>query len=426
MSHSRTTPFVRIVLLGLAVLILVFCSFAGGLIAGSVLPDWSRLLSRPAESRSPLASPTPTEGEQGGTPSDLKTLFQAFWEAWDLVHQDYLYQPVDDSKLVDGAIRGMLEALGDPYTGYWNKIETEDAYRALEGEYEGIGAWVDTEGDYLTIIEPIPGSPAEAAGLRKGDQIIAVDGEDVTGQSPEDVRLFKVLGPAGTQVTLTILRPGVEKPFDVTITRAHIVVPTVSSKVLEERIGYIQIRQFGEKTTGEVHSILEDFNEQGVQGIILDLRDNGGGLTTAATSIASEFIGKGVIWYEEYADGQRVEYNAEPGGLALEVPLIVLVNEYSASASELVAGALQDYGRARLVGVVTYGKGVVQTWQPLSNGGLARVTIARFLTPNGRSIHKTGLTPDIVVEMSKEDYEAGRDPQLDAAIQALKEMLPTP
>lgn len=425
MKNTKTASLVRSLIIGLVIVILISCSFIGGLAVGSVSPLVSRIVPSLSATPSRPAS-TPTEEAPGGTPSDLKTLFQAFWEAWNIVHSDYLFQPVDDTKLVDGAIRGMLEALEDPYTGYWNKTEAEDAQRALEGEYEGIGAWVDTEGDYLTIIEPMPGSPAEAVGLRKGDQIIAVDGEDVTGQSPEDVRLFKVLGPAGTQVTLTILRPGVEKPFDVTITRAHIVVPSVSSKILEGDIGYLQVNQFGEKTADEVHAILEDFHMQGVRGIILDLRNNPGGLTTTATQIASEFIGKGVIWYEEYGDGQRYEYKAEPGGLALDLPLVVLVNEYSASASELVAGALQDYGRAKLVGVTTYGKGVVQTWQPLSNGGVARVTIARFLTPNGRSIHKTGLTPDIVVEMSEEDYEAGRDPQLEAAIQALKEAIQSP
>ncbi len=416
METPRTSRIGRILIVGLFAFVLTFCSFASGLAVGSAIPNWPNI----------FPAPTPSYDEQSGTPADLQTLFQSFWEAWDLIHRDYLYRPVDDAKLLDGAIRGMLEALEDPYTGYWDKIETEDAYRALEGEYEGIGAWVDTAGDYLTIIEAMPGSPAEAAGLRKGDQIIAVDGEDMTGWSPEDVRLFKVLGPAGTQLTLTIRRPGIEKPFDVTLTRARIVVPSVSSKILEGDIGYLQVSQFGEKTADDLHTALQEFQDKGVRGIILDLRNNGGGLTNIATSVASEFIDQGVIWYEEYNDGRRVEYKAEKGGLALDIPLVVLVNEYSASASELVAGALQDYGRAKLIGVATYGKGVVQTWQPLSNGGLVRLTIARFLTPSGRSIHKTGLTPDIVVEMGEEDYAAGRDPQLDAAIQTLKQTLNVP
>ena len=413
MENPKTNRIGRILLISLAALVLLFCSFAGGLAAGSAIPALPKI----------FPTPTPPYAEQSATPADLRSLFQSFWEAWDIVHREYLYQPIDDTRLVDGAIRGMLQALEDPYTGYWNKVETEDAQRAMQGEYEGIGAWVDTKGDYLTIIEPMPGSPAEAAGLKKGDQIIAVNGEDVSGQSPEDVRLFKVLGPAGTQITLTILRPGVEKPFDVTLTRAHIVVPSVSSKILEGNIGYLQINQFGEKTADEVHTVLQDFQKQHVKGIILDLRNNPGGFTTTARSIASEFIGKGVIWYEEYNDGHRVEYEAESGGLALDIPLVVLVNEYSASASELVAGALQDYGRAKLVGVTTYGKGVVQNWQPLSNGGTLRVTVSRFLSPKGHSIHKTGLTPDIVVKMSEEDYQAGRDPQLEAAIQALNQII---
>ncbi|MDW8228149.1 MAG: S41 family peptidase [Anaerolineales bacterium] len=343
-----------------------------------------------------------------------------FGKPGNAVHELYYQQPVDDQALVDGALRGMMEALPDDYSAYEDPQQTRDFQMYMSGEYEGIGAYVNTDAEFLTIVRPIPGSPAEAAGLKTGDQIIAVDGEDVTGLDPAMVRL-KVLGPAGTQVTLTILRPGVEEPFDVTVTRAHIVIPSVEGKMLDQNIAYIVINLFGDDTGSEFHQILGDLLKQDPRGIIVDLRYNTGGYTTAARQVASEFLSSGVVWYEEYGNGERKEYRVLGGGLATDpkLPVVVLVNEHSASASELVAGALQDYKRAKLVGVTTFGKGTVQTLVPLSNGGTARITIARWLTPNNRTIQDTGLTPDVVIERTLEQEEAGIDPQLDAAIKLI-------
>jgi carboxyl-terminal processing protease len=349
----------------------------------------------------------------------LQSQFAPFWQAWDLVHQNYVDQPVDNTKLVQGAIRGMLDALGDPHTGYWTPQETTDANMAMQGEYDGIGAYVDTRGDYLTITKPIAGYPAEKAGLQIGDQIIGVDGQDMTGIDPDLVRMTKVMGPAGTDVHLTIRRQGVDQPLEFTITRAHIVIPSVTSKMLDNNIGYIQITVFGDSTATDFHDQLSQLMSQNPSGIILDLRDNGGGYLTAGIAVASEFIDHGVIVSEQYGDGTKTPSDAIPGGVATSIPLVVLVNGNTASASEIVSGAIQDTGRGKLVGVLTYGKGSVQNWVPLSDGGTARITIAKWLTPNGRTIDKIGLTPDVVVTMTQEDYTAGRDPQLDAAIQLL-------
>jgi carboxyl-terminal processing protease len=269
----------------------------------------------------------------------------------------------------------------------------------------------------------MPDSPAETAGLETGDRIIAVDGEDVTSMDPALVRTLKVLGPAGTDVTLTVLREGVEDPIDVKITRAHIVVPTVDSRMLDNGIGYIQLLQFGGNSDTEVHDALSNLLDQGAQGIILDLRDNGGGYFDQSLSIASEFIDTGVICYQEYNDGTRDAFEASKRGIATDIPVVLLVNQWSASASEIVAGALQDQNRAELVGVTTFGKGVVQTLVPLSNGGTAHITSARWLTPNGTTIQGQGLTPDYVVEMTEDDYANDLDPQLDKAIQVLQEMI---
>ncbi|MBI4733151.1 MAG: S41 family peptidase [Chloroflexi bacterium] len=403
----------RGVLLAFVALTLLACAFGGGVATGRFLPVSD------STSATDVPTITPVDTGETGTPADLQALFAPFWEAWNIVHQQYFTRPLDDVALVDGAIRGMMDALPDEHSGYMDPQQTSDANIDMSGEYDGIGAWVDTEAELLTIVRPMPGSPAEAAGLLPGDQIIAVDGEDVVGMDPTLVRL-KVLGPAGTTVVLTIVRDGVDEPFDVPVTRAHIVVPSVEGKMLDSGIAHISISVFGDTTGEELHTLLADLLAQNPKGIILDLRNNTGGYTTSATQVASEFIGEGVIWYEEYGDGSRYENETIPGGLATgDIPLVVLVNEYTASASELVAGAIQDYGRGTLVGVVTYGKGSVQNWVPLSNGGTVRVTIAKWLTPNGRTIHEIGLTPDLVVELTPEDYEAGLDPQLDAAMNFL-------
>jgi carboxyl-terminal processing protease len=355
------------------------------------------------------------------TSKDTTTLFKPFWEAWQIVHDFYVDQPVDDEKLMQGAIRGMVEALGDQHSSYMDPFEYQDATADISGEYEGIGAWVNTEGDYLTISEPMPGSPAEKAGLLTGDQIIKIDGEDMTGVLPELARR-KVLGPAGSTVILTILREGDEEPFDVPVTRGSIKVSSVESKMLEDNIAYVKVRNFGEQTDKELKNALKELMENDPEGMILDLRNNPGGSLNTAIAIASEFIDDGVILYEEFGDGTRQTHEALQGGLATDIPLVVLVNEYSASASEVVSGAIQDAGRGTLVGNTTYGKGSVQQWIPLSDQeGAVRVTIARWLTPKGRLIHEIGLEPDVIVEMTEDDIKAKLDPQLEAALKILIE-----
>jgi carboxyl-terminal processing protease len=301
-----------------------------------------------------------------------------------------------------------------------NPQEYKDANASIAGNYEGIGAYVDSSGDYLTIISPIKGSPAEKAGLHAGDQIVGIDGEDMTGINPELVRQ-KVLGPAGTTVTLTIKRANVEKPFDVQITRATITIASVEYEMKGD-IAYIKLNTFGETTTDELKKALKELMANNPKGLILDLRNNGGGYLQTSVEVASQFVGEGTIVTEKYGDGKEDKYDAQPGGLALNIPMVVLVNEGTASASEIVAGAIQDYGRGKLVGVKTYGKGSVQIWTPLSdNQGAVRITIAKWLTPKGRTIHKVGLTPDVVVEMTNSDFDTGKDPQLDKALELLSQ-----
>jgi carboxyl-terminal processing protease len=398
------------VLVVFVAIVLVVCSFGGGFAAGHFLP----IGTQPAQ----VAS---TSGSQNGTPTDLTTLFKPFWEAWNIIHQQYVDQPVDNTKLMEGAINGMMQSLGDPHSTYMSPQEYKDATSQLAGSYAGIGSLVDTSGQLLTITKPFPDSPAEKAGLQAGDQVIAVDGNDVTSLVPEAVRQ-KVLGAEGTTVKLTIQRPGQSASFDVQITRAVIVVPSVTSKMLDNSIAYLEVSTFGDTTASDLKQQLAILLSKKPKGLILDLRNNGGGYLDTGISVASEFISSGVIVSEKAGDGTLTPHDATPGGLATDesLPMIVLVNAYSASASEIVAGALQDTGRAKLLGETTYGKGTVQDWVPLSdNQGAVRVTIARWLTPKGNTIDKKGLTPDIVVKMTADDIKANLDPQLDAAVKQL-------
>jgi len=402
-------------------LILLGGVFSGGFIVGHLMPSTGSL---PVISDFlPQVAPSVEPEQQSSTPAELQTLFTPFWEAWNIVHEQYVDQPVDDVALMQGAIRGMMDALGDKQTFYMEPEVYQSETSSLSGAYEGIGAYVDTDGDYLTIVSPIAGSPAELAGLKPGDQVIAIDGEDMTGVAPEEARL-KVLGPEGTKVELTISREGESEPLEFTITRAKISIKSVEGKMLENGIAYVDINTFGDQTTRELRNTLDDLMRQNPRGIVLDLRNNPGGYLNTSVEVASEFIEDGVILYEQYGDGQRDTYEARGNGQATEIPIVVLINEGSASASEIVAGALQDYERAQLVGIKSYGKGSVQNWVPLSNDqGAARVTIAKWLTPDERAIDGVGLTPDVVVEMTEEDFTNERDPQLDKAVEVLLQLI---
>ncbi len=413
---NKTLKYIFVIL---AVIVIAVGSFAGGFVTGHILPFVGFPFSENGQVTSPAATASPDQ--EAATPSDVKSLFVPFWEAWNIIHKNYVDQPVDDVALMRGAINGMMQSLGDEHSTYMDPTGFQEANASLEGEYEGIGAYVDTTTEYLTITSPMPDSPAEKAGLKPGDQVVAIDGKDMKGVSAEVAR-SKVLGPAGTTVHLTIKREGETDLLEFDVLRAKITMDSSSGKMLDNGIAYIQITTFGSKTTPELLAALKDLMTKHPKGIILDLRNNGGGYLQTAVEVASQFIDQGVVLYEKYGDGSRTNYDIIPGGLATDktIPMVVLVNEGSASASEIVAGALQDTGRAQLVGVKSYGKGSVQNWIPLSgDNGAVRITIAKWLTPKERTIDKIGLTPEYVVEMTDADRAAGRDPQLDKAVEVL-------
>jgi carboxyl-terminal processing protease len=404
----------RIVVAIAAAIGIASLAFSAGLATGLVIPR----LSGPSEA-SPLELNPPqiNQPEPGPQPpASRDELMAPFWEAWEILHDEYVDQPLDDGSLVQGAIRGMVDSLGDPHSSYMDPDEYLQANLPLDGEYEGIGAWVDADGEFLTIISAMPGSPAERGGLQPGDQVIGVDGEDVTGLDGNLV-IRKVLGPAGTAVRLTIRREGVPDSIELEIVRERIDLASVESEMLEGDIGYIRLLSFGAQTADDLDRELADLLRKDPQGLILDLRGNGGGFLHTAVDVASQFLSEGVVLSERFGDGQETIYEVEDGGRATQIALVVLIDGGSASASEIVAGAIQDHDRGLLVGETSFGKGSVQNWIELNGDqGAVRVTIARWYTPDGRQIHEVGLTPDVEVLAA----EAGQaDLQLNQAIELL-------
>ena len=321
--------------------------------------------------------------------------------------REYYYEPEDikEETLENGMYKGLMSSLGDPYTEYY----TEDEYKSLTedttGIYKGIGAYIGLqEGTGVPMFTSImPGTPAEEAGLKAGDIICEVNGTDTLSMSTSDVASL-VKGEEGTTVDIKVSRDG--QYINVTATRRTINVPTVDSKMLDGKIGYLAITQFDEN--------LAELKKQGMTSLIIDLRNNPGGTVSAVTQIASELLPEGLIFYMEDKNGRREEYKCP--GADFDLPLAVLVNEYSASASEILSGAIQDAGIGKLVGVTTYGKGIVQNLYPLDDGTAVKITVADYYTRGGRNIHKVGIEPDVVVEYDSEAFEKdGTDNQLEKA-----------
>lgn len=327
---------------------------------------------------------------------------------------------LDKQKLIDGAKHGMVDAVGDPYTVYFTKDEAKEFLSDLEGTFEGIGAELGKKAGALTIINTIDGSPAKNSGLLAGDVIGKVNQEDTSGWSVEEA-VKKIRGEKGTTVKLVIGRKGQDKPLEFSVVRDKITDPSVKSEITADNIGIIRITRFGQgETTNLVREAAAKFLEKGVKGIIVDLRGNGGGYLQTAQEVSSLWLNNKVV-VTERTGGAVVDTLRSRGQPILEgVPTIVLVNEGSASASEIMAGALADNGAARLVGEKTYGKGVVQDVKSLGDGGSLKVTIASWYTPKGKNISKEGITPEFVVGLSEEDFNAGKDPQKDKALELLK------
>jgi len=346
--------------------------------------------------------------------------FDGFWRVWNLVRAKYVAQPVSDVKMYYGAVAGMVASLGDPYSVFFEPQTAKEFSNDLAGTLEGIGAEIGIKDNYITVITPLSDSPAEAAGLKAGDKVLAIDKTDTSGMSV-DYAVKLIRGPAGTKVALTIARDGWEKAETLTITRAKIIVKSVQWRMMEkENLAYQKISQFSDQTAAEFDRAAKAIAAKQPKGLILDLRLNPGGYLDAAVAIAGDWIKEGVVVYEQFTGGLRDEYRASGRARLQNIPTVVLVNGGSASASEILAGALQDFGLAKLVGEKTFGKGSVQDFETFNDGSALKITIAEWLTPKNRNINKEGIAPDIEAKFAEDDYKQGKDPQMEKAVELLK------
>jgi carboxyl-terminal processing protease len=362
-------------------------------------------------------------------------------EAWNTILNDYVDKDkVDLDALSSSAIKAMLESIHDPYAAYFDAAEYKTIKQInLEGTYGGIGAVVTIADGNLTVIAPIAGMPAEREGIKPQDKILEINGNSTQGMSLEEA-VLKIQGKTGTQVTLQVLHQGEENPVTIVITREEIDVSSVYPEIIQGNstltptpaptvtplpngIAVITITYFSERTGDEIVSALKNVLASGAKGIVLDLRDNPGGVLDSAVIVASQFLKDGIVLYALDGNGKKETWDVKPGGLATDLPLAVLVNGNSASASEVVAGALQDHERGPLIGNQTFGKGSINHFRQLSDGSAIYISIGRWYTPNGRQIEGNGLTPDIVVERTEQDIQQGKDPQLDKAIEYIKSKL---
>ena len=350
--------------------------------------------------------------------------WQILWDAIEKINEKYVNRPADMQKVLYGAVSGAVSALDDPYSVFLPPKEAKEFKDELAGTLEGIGAEIATKNQLLVVVSPLADSPAEKAGIKAGDYIQKIDGKETAGLAVDEA-VGKIRGSAGTKVTLSVFHKGQTKPQDITITRAKIEVQSIESETKEvngKKIGYIQIRRFGDDTAKKLEKIVSDFLVQNVSGVILDVRSNPGGFLEAAVDVASNWVSNGkIVVIQEFGSGVREEYKSEGQARLSGIPTAVLINGGSASASEIVAGALQDQGFAKLVGEKTFGKGSVQELIDLRDDAQVKLTIAKWLTPNGHDLNKDGLEPDEKIELKDEDFEADRDPQMDKAIEMLTE-----
>ncbi len=355
-------------------------------------------------------------------PADKQDVdFSLFWDVWDRLEKNYLDKDdINPAQMVFGAIQGMVASLGDPYTVFLKPPENKEVKEDLNGSFEGVGIQLGYKDDQLAVIAPLKGTPADKAGVKAGDLILKIDDESAIGLSADEAAQ-KIRGPKGSKVRLTLLSNGEKDSHEVEITRDTIIVPSVEVDFLSsngQTVAHLKLMKFGDRTTDEwekaVNQILD--HQPQVDSIVLDLRNNPGGYLTGSVFIASEFLSSGIIVQQEQANGFKETYSVDRQGQLLNQPLVVLINEGSASASEIVAGSLREHQRAEIIGTKSFGKGTIQEAEDLPGGAGLHITTARWLLPSGESVDEVGLKPDVEV---KDDPQTEKDEQLDKAMEVL-------
>lgn len=358
---------------------------------------------------------------QGSVATDLSedADFATFWDVWKLVKSAYVDQPVSEEALYYGSIAGMVAGLNDPYSVYFTPEDAAAFNEQLAGSFSGIGAQLDMKENRIVVIAPLPGTPAERAGVKSEDVILAIDGVVTDGMSIDEA-VSHIRGEQGTSVTLSLLHKDAESPIDVSIVRDDIAIDSVVYTMRDDFVAVIEVSMFNEDTSSLFKSAAEQAVTDGATGIVLDLRNNPGGLLDSAIDLAGYWIPAGQVAVMESIGGKQESFSTNGTASLANIPTVVLVNGGSASASEILAGALQDTDEAVVVGETTFGKGSVQEYHDLPDGGAVKITVARWLTPLGRSIDKQGIAPDQEISFTDEDIHAKRDPQFDAALHILQ------
>ncbi len=342
--------------------------------------------------------------------------FNLYWEAWDALRTNFVYKnKIKDKDMFYGSIKGLASSMNDPYTVFMTPTETQEFANDMAGTFEGIGAEVGIRNDIVTVIAPLSGMPAEKAGLKAGDKIYSIDGVSTIGLSVDEA-VKKIRGTKGTVVTLTVIRDKETAPREIKIERGIILVKSVVLTYRPDGLAVIKVSSFNDDTLDLFNKAVKDIIVKKPKGIILDLRNNPGGYLDTAVAMASDWISAGPVVLEQFGDGKRNEYTALGNPLLGTYKTVVLVNGGSASASEIVAGALRDYKKATLMGEKTYGKGSVQTIQDLSDGSSMKITVATWMTPNGDFINEKGILPQVEVKMTADDVLKNKDPQLQKAV----------
>jgi len=357
--------------------------------------------------------------------------FDEFWQVWQYVKSNYVKANIPDTQLFYGAMSGIVASLGDPYSVFFDPKINSQFTEELSGNFEGVGAEIGIRSEQLVIIAPLPGTPAAKAGLKAGDQIISIDDVSTAGLAL-DAAVNKIRGPQGTKVTLTIIGQGAKEPSKIDLIREKIKIDSVriaaadgtpiigEPKLLSGDIAYIQLLYFNENTLADWNKNVQAILALKPKGIILDLRNNPGGFLTTAIEVAGEWVDGKTVVKEQLRSGEKIGHTAQRQALFAGIPTVVLINQGSASGSEIVAGALQDYRAAKLVGQTTFGKGSVQDLKQFADGSSVKLTIAEWLTPLDRNINQQGIKPDVAVEITVEDIDKKIDPQLNKAIEILK------
>lgn len=360
-------------------------------------------------------------------PDDVSADFSVFWEAWDKLKSEYINaSEVSDQDLIYGAVEGLANAFGDPHTIFLSPSDSQTFYEDVRSNFSGIGAEIGIREDRLRVIAPLKDSPAEKAGLKPGDIILQVDGASTDGMTVEEA--VKVIrGERGTNVVLTVFREGDEESHDIEITRDNIVVPTVEYEIIDDNIIHLNIFSFAPNTPTDFRSQMLQALLEGGDGMILDLRNNPGGFLDVSINLAGWFLDKGdIVVSEKFSSGDDRVFRAIGNEALKDFPIVILVNEGSASASEILAGALRVNRGTTIIGTTSFGKGTVQELKTLSDNSTLKVTIANWLLPDGSIIEGNGLIPDIEVKFTDEDIEAQRDVQLDRAVEELKKIMAQP